>query len=239
MAVVLVEFSEKPLNQPITEQASNNGFLIGIIVLAIMAAALISVVAILVILHRKLKKQVVPFESDKATAKEVEAKLHAPKISGVNEVKPIPRTTEISEDSEFRDSKDRTLQDEKIASNNAMESINKDTLSSLPTPSKRKNLLDPIESTETSKQKRKRKKKKDVLRKLGEEKHIMESEISEGSPKSKEKRQIHSEMAEESSTHREDGTTQTVIDKVKRPTEQHQMEVIDGRFVRPKDEIFV
>ncbi|XP_048761084.2 uncharacterized protein LOC125670140 [Ostrea edulis] len=162
VALVLIEFPETPVNQPEpnTAEHNKNGLLIGLIVLAIAAAALLYFVVFLVLLHKRLKKQVTPLEVDDKTTKEL--KLKVPKTSEVNEVKPIPRESGIREEggNGVENSTEHSDYEK-----NALGIYNS------PTPSKRNNLLEPIKSRESQKKrKKKRKKKTDVLKRLGHEK---------------------------------------------------------------------
>lgn len=184
-AVVLVELPNDPLNKPerSTDEADDNGTLIGIIVLAIVSAALISVVVVLVILHRKLKKNVAPFDGNSSVIKVLDEK--GQKSSEINEVKPIPRSNTISQKIELPDNvrqenvKDIKEYDEETDHN--LEMQNGNLLNALSTTSEKNNTLDPIQPNTTPKKKKKKKKKsKSLSEKLGKKNRSGISEVGQG-----------------------------------------------------------
>uniref|UniRef100_A0A8W8LD50 Cadherin domain-containing protein n=1 Tax=Magallana gigas TaxID=29159 RepID=A0A8W8LD50_MAGGI len=185
-AVVLVELPNDPLNKPerSTDEGNDNGTLIGIIVLAIVSAALISVVVVLVILHRKLKKNVAPFDGNSSVIKVLDEK--GQKSSEINEVKPIPRSHTISQEIEPPDNvrqenvKDIKEYDEETDHN--LEMQNGNLLNALSTTSEKNNTLDPIQPNSTPKKKKKKKKKKSksLSERLGKKNRSGISEVGQG-----------------------------------------------------------
>ncbi|XP_062590875.1 cadherin-8-like [Saccostrea cucullata] len=212
-AVVLVEVPNTFVNSPeqSTAQDNSGGLLIGIIVLAIAASALISVVAVLIILHRKLKKQVVPFDGNDMVAKPLEQTVS--KTTEVNEVKPIPRNNDIQEDIDIEKKEKDTEEDTNVTDHIS----NSDAINNIPTPSQRNNLLDPIDPRESQKKRKKKKKKKDYLKKMGEERQQNQLENTEDQMEGEEE------------------TTQLSVTGENR----HQIEALDGHFVQETDEIMV
>ncbi|XP_061167305.1 protocadherin gamma-B7-like [Saccostrea echinata] len=213
-AVILVNVPETFVIPPAKSTAEDNsgGFLIGIIVLAIAESALISVVAVLIILHRKLKKQVVPFDGSDVAAKPLEQSV--PKTTEVNEVKPIPRTNEIQKTNDEEEKEKETKEDTTVAEN----TLNNDAINNIPTPSQRNNLLDPIErSRESQKKRKKKKKKKDYLKKMGQERQRDQLENAEG--------QMEGD---------EEITQLNVVGE-----NHHQIEALDGHFIQETQEIMV
>lgn len=156
--------------------------MIGIIVLAIVSAALISVVVVLVILHRKLKKNVAPFDGNSSIIKVLDEK--GQKSSEINEVKPIPRSNTISQEIELPDNvrqenvKDIKEYDEETDHN--LEMQNGNLLNALSTTSEKNNTLDPIQPNSTPKKKRKKKKSKSLSQKLGKKNRSGISEVGQG-----------------------------------------------------------
>lgn len=157
--------------------------MIGIIVLAIVSAALISVVVVLVILHRKLKKNVAPFDGNSSVIKVLDEK--GQKSSEINEVKPIPRSNTISQEIELPDNvrqenvKDIKEYDEETDHN--LEMQNGNLLNALSTTSEKNNTLDPIQPNSTPKKKKKKKKKsKSLSEKLGKKNRSGISEVGQG-----------------------------------------------------------
>lgn len=155
--------------------------MIGIIVLAIVSAALISVVVVLVILHRKLKKNVAPFDGNSSVIKVLDEK--GQKSSEINEVKPIPRSNTISQEIELPDNvrqenvKDIKEYDEETDHN--LEMQNGNLLNALSTTSEKNNTLDPIQPNTTPK-KKKKKKSKSLSEKLGKKNRSGISEVGQG-----------------------------------------------------------
>lgn len=184
IAVVLVELPNDPVNKPerSTDEDNDNGTLIGVIILAIVSAALISVVVVLVILHRKLKKNVAPFDGNSLVIKVHDEK--GQKSSEINEVKPIPRSNTISQEIELPDNvgqenvKDNKEYDEET--DHTLEMTNVNLLNALSTPSKQNNTLDPIQPNSTPKKRKKKKKSKSLSEKLGKKHRSEISEVGQG-----------------------------------------------------------
>lgn len=155
-----------------------------VIVLAIVSAALISVVVVLVILHRKLKKNVAPFDGNSSVIKVLDEK--GQKSSEINEVKPIPRSNTISQEIEPPDNvrqenvKDIKEYDEETDHN--LEMQNGNLLNALSTTSEKNNTLDPIQPNSTPKKKKKKKKKKSksLSERLGKKNRSGISEVGQG-----------------------------------------------------------
>lgn len=215
IAVVLVELPNDPVNKPerSTDEDNDNGTLIGVIILAIVSAALISVVVVLVILHRKLKKNVAPFDGNSLVIKVHDEK--GQKSSEINEVKPIPRSNTISQEIELPDNvgqenvKDNKEYDEET--DHTLEMTNVNLLNALSTPSKQNNTLDPIQPNSTPKKRKKKKKSKSLSEKLGKKHRSEISEVGQGN--------------------REDEKTESNRENRTLDLQNTEIAAIDGQFV--------
>lgn len=138
----------------------------------------------MVILHRKLKKNVAPFDGNSSVIKVLDEK--GQKSSEINEVKPIPRSHTISQEIEPPDNvrqenvKDIKEYDEETDHN--LEMQNGNLLNALSTTSEKNNTLDPIQPNSTPKKKKKKKKKKSksLSERLGKKNRSGISEVGQG-----------------------------------------------------------